>query len=102
MRSSILPAATALVLAGIIAVGGLSAQENVRKRRASDRETVDRQHAADLARIEKIKRDLGAFKDEINRRLGTDNKIDDPVDPDAIDDIERLDHFHSHKKIPPP
>jgi hypothetical protein len=81
----------------------LAAQGIVKKRSSADREAIDRQRAADQARIEKIKRDLGAFKDEMNKRLGPDNKtrIDDPVDIDKIDDIERQDHFHSNKKIPP-
>ncbi len=93
-----------IAVSAILAGPGLSAQGIVKKRSATDRETVERQHAADLERIENIKRKLGAFKDDINNRLSTDNRtrIDDPVDIDRIDDIERMDHSHSRKKIGPP
>ncbi len=92
-----------ILLSAVLAGPGLSGQGIVKKRYAADKETVDRHHAADLARIEGIKRKLGAFKDEINKRLNTDNRIriDDPVDIDFIEEIERMDHFHSRKKIPP-
>lgn len=92
-----------VAVSALLAGQGLSAQGIVKKRHTADREMVDRQHAADLERIENIKKKLGAFKDDINRRLVPDNRtrIDDPVDIDRIDDIERQDHFHSKKKIPP-
>jgi murein DD-endopeptidase MepM/ murein hydrolase activator NlpD len=92
-----------IVISAILAGPGLSAEGIVKKRYTSDKDMVDRQHAADLERIENIKKKLGAFKDDINRRLSTDNRtrIDDPVDIDNIDDIERIDHFHSRKKIAP-
>ncbi len=93
----------AMIISVLLAVPELSAQGIVKKRYKSDKDLVDRQHAADLERIKNIKRKLGAFKDDINKRLSTDNRtrIDDPVDIDRIDDIERLDHFHSKKKIQP-
>jgi murein DD-endopeptidase MepM/ murein hydrolase activator NlpD len=80
---------------------GLESQGDVHKRQESDKDSVDRQHADDLNRIEKIKKELREFMDDINKRLGTDNKtrIDDPVDIDNIDDINKIDHYHSRKKI---
>ncbi len=89
-----------IFILALLAGPELSAQGIVKKRHKTDREMVDRQHAADLERIESIKKKLGAFKDDINRRLGPDNRtrIDDPVDIDKIDDIERQDHFHSKRK----
>lgn len=92
-----------IVISAILAGPALSAQGIVKKRHTSDEGMVERQHAADLERIENIKKKLGAFKDDINKRLSTDNRtrIDDPVDIDKIDGIERLDHFHSKKKIRP-
>jgi len=95
---------TCIIFISVLLAGpGLSAQGIVKKRHKTDREMVDRQHAADLERIGNIKKKLGAFRDDVNRRLGPDNRIriDDPVDIDRIDDIERQDHFHSRKKIQP-
>lgn len=91
-----------VIIASLMVCPGLSGEGIVKKRHTTDREMVDRQHEADLARIEAIKKKLGAFKDEINRRLGDENRtrIDDPVDIDRIDEIEPIDHFHSRKKMP--
>lgn len=84
-----------LLLAAVFAAD-LQPQGIVKKRSDANSETLARRRASDLARIEKIKRDLGAFKDEINELLGPDSttRIDDPVDVDKIDDISRLDHSH--------
>ena len=80
----------------------LDSQGVVHRRQVTDKDSVERQHADDLKRIEKIKKELHEFMGDINKRLGTDTKtrIDDPVDIDNIDDIERIDHYHSRKKIP--
>jgi murein DD-endopeptidase MepM/ murein hydrolase activator NlpD len=80
----------------------LESQGVVRKRQVTGKDTVERQHADDLKRIEKIKKELREFMDDINKRLGTENKtrIDDPVDIDRIEDIDAIDHYHSRKKIP--
>lgn len=82
---------------------GLYPQGIVKKRSAADREAIARQRAADQARIEAIRRDLGAFRDEMNRRLAPDSttRIDDPVDIDSIDGINRQDHSHPDRKVPP-
>jgi hypothetical protein len=89
-------------LAVLFSTTALESQGVVHKRRVTDKDSVDRQHADDLKRIEKIKKELHEFMGDINRRLSTDNKtrIDDPVDIDNIDDIDKTDHFHSRKKIP--
>jgi hypothetical protein len=89
-------------LAVLFGATALDSQGVVHKRKVTGTDSVERQHADDLKRIEKIKKELHEFIGDINRRLGTDNKtrIDDPVDIDNIDDIDGTDTIHSRKKIP--
>ncbi|OHD66098.1 MAG: hypothetical protein A2176_04045 [Spirochaetes bacterium RBG_13_51_14] len=92
-----------LFLAGMVAGNAtLNSGGIVSDRRSSDKEAMERQRAADRERIDKIKKELREFMDDINKRLGADNRtrIVDPIDVDNIEDIGRIDHSHSRKKIP--
>lgn len=73
----------------------------VNERREKDRETVNGQRAADRERIERIRKEMRGFIDEINGRLGDDTRrrFRDPVDIEDIEDIDSIDHIHSGKKI---
>lgn len=73
----------------------------VNEQREKGRESVRGQRAADRERIERIRKEMRGFIDEINGRLGgdSDRRFREPVDIDDIDDIDAIDHIHSKNKI---
>ncbi len=72
----------------------------VNEQREKARESVRGQRDADRERIEKIRKEIRSFIDEINGRLGDEKglRFREPVDIDDIDDIDAIDHVHSKKK----
>ncbi|HOD16074.1 MAG TPA: peptidoglycan DD-metalloendopeptidase family protein [Spirochaetota bacterium] len=72
----------------------------VNEQREKGRESVRGQRDADRERVERIRKEMRNFIDEINGRIGGDSgrRFREPVDIDAIDDIETIDHNHSGKK----
>ena len=81
----------------------LASRGVVEEMRKQGREEVSGQRTSDRERVDRVRKEMRAFMDEINGRLGTDekNRFRDPIDPDSIDDIDTIDHFHSKKKITP-
>jgi murein DD-endopeptidase MepM/ murein hydrolase activator NlpD len=71
----------------------------VSEQRDKGRKSVRGQRDADRERIERIRKEMRGFIDEINGRIGedSDRRFQGPVDIDVIDDIETIDHIHSRK-----
>ena len=93
-----------LFLTGLAEYGMSLPEKKTERRRASDRDAVNKQHEADLKRIEEIKNKMREFLGDINRQLrqGGSTDLDNPVDMDKIQDIKKADRIHSMKKVPAP
>jgi murein DD-endopeptidase MepM/ murein hydrolase activator NlpD len=99
MKGTYRSAACIAILLMFAAAGYPGTGGTVGEQREKGRTSVLGQRAADRERIERIRKEMRGFIDEINGRLGGDThrRFQEPVDIDSIDDIDAIDHIHSRK-----